>query len=551
MFLYILEFHPQKVIFLPILAILWSNIHGVEFPVMLLILLAYILEFFIAHFKNRIHIQKNELAYILSLVISMGCVYLTPHGSQLMGVPLINTDFASQYINELRHLSLNDLLTFQLPIVFYSSTATFNILFALAIISAAKSMSQLRVRISHLLMLAGGIVLLTKATRFIYEFALLSLPILRAFPWQISFTRLKKQAKIIWSILVAVALVLPFLWLQDFFGNKPKFPFSESHLPQGVVTFLNHIPAGGSILNHPNKGGYLQWMVSPKYKIFMDMEVPFLFADEDFFMGHQAFANEEVLAKILRQYDPSFITAPIVSERFKGIIRKFPDFELVFFDHTEVLYLNKKHYPKIAEEYGIKDMDPFQLSSKSIDAALQTKRRESLLQDLERLLQIYPECLLKNQVMAMIYNKGGEYKKAAPYADAVIRNYPESPVGYRVKGDVLAGMKLYDEALSLYEMALRRLDKEGKRGVYKQIGFVNAEQKQNDQAYEALKTAIHPFAVETTYKDLCDLGAMAFSAGKTKEALTLLKFAEIKVPPEDTLWMEKIQRHLAMIRTEK
>jgi tetratricopeptide (TPR) repeat protein len=291
-------------------------------------------------------------------------------------------------------------------------------------------------------------------------------------------------------------------------------------------------------------------MVNPKYKIFMDMEVPFLFADEDFFMAHHAFGNEEVLSKILWQYDPSFISVPILSERFKDIIKKFPDYELVFFDYAEVLYLNKRHYPEIAAKYRIKDIDPFELSSKSIDAALRKTSKDSLLQDLDKLLQIYPDCLLKNQIMAMAYNKGGEYKKAVSYADAVIRSFPESPVGYRVKGDALTGMKLYEEALSFYQMALQRLDKEGKRGVYKQVGFVYAEKKQNDQAYRALKKAIDPFAAETTYKDLFDLGALALSVGEAQEALTLLRFAQTKVPPEDTLWLGKIQKHLAMIKIE-
>jgi len=368
---------------------------------------------------------------------------------------------------------------------------------------------------------------------------------------RISFAHLNKRLKFICAIIMAIVLVLPLLWLKDFFNNRPQFPFSSNQLPQGVVTFLNHISVSGSIFNHPNKGGYLQWMVNPKYKIFMDMEVPFLFADEDFFMAHHAFSNEEVLSKILWRYDPSFISVPILIERFKGIIKKFPDYELVFFDYAEVLYLNKRHYPEIAAKYRIQDIDPFELSSKSIDAALQKTTKDSLLQDLNKLLKIYPDCLLKNQIMAMAYNKGGEYKKAVPYADTVIRTFPESPVGYRVKGDALTGMKLYEEALSFYEMALQRLDKGGKRGVYKQVGFVYAEKRQNDQAYRALKKAIDPFAAETTYKDLFDLGAIALSVGKPQEALTLLRFAQTKVPPEDTLWLGKIQKHLAMIKIER
>ncbi len=549
-FLYILEFHPRQAVFLPFLAILWNNLHGVEYPVMLLIVFAYVLEFLIIRYRSKSQMQKKELVYILSLVFCMATVYITPHGPRLMGVPLIPTDFAAQYVSELKKIPLNELLTFQVLKVFSASTTTFNIVFVLAFFSAAKSILRGHLRISHLIMLAGGIILLTKATRFIYEFAILSLPFLRLCPMHFSLPHLHGKLRFAWSIAIVIVLSLPLLWLNDFFGNKPKFPFSPSQLPQGIVAFLNRIPAGGSILNHPNKGGYLQWMINPRYKIFMDMEVPFLFADEDFFTAHHAFGNEEVLKKILWQYDPSFITVAIVSERFKGIIDKFPDYELIFFDHAEVLYLNKSHYPEIAAKYRIKEIDPFELSRKSVDATPQKTDQDSFLQEMDHLLQIDPECLLKNQIMAMVYNKRGEYKKALPYAEAVIRNFPESGMGYCVKGDAFTGMKLYDEALSLYEMALQRLDPVGKRGVYKKIGFVYAEKEQMDQAYRALKKAIRPLAEETSYKDLTDFGAIALSAGKPREAYTLLKFAEAKVPPEDTLWLGKIRKCLSMIRIE-
>jgi len=88
--------------------------------------------------------EERTGVYSFSGFLHGDCLY-NPHGPQLMGVPLIPTDFASQYINELKPLSLNDLLTFQIPKVFSPSNTTFNILFVLACISAAKCILQARI----------------------------------------------------------------------------------------------------------------------------------------------------------------------------------------------------------------------------------------------------------------------------------------------------------------------------------------------------------------------------------------------------------------------
>jgi hypothetical protein len=363
------------------------------------------------------------------LIFCLGAVYLTPHGSRLLGVPLISTEYASQYISELRIRPFENLFNFQVSLFSWNLFGLFNILLLFTLLSLGNSILKLQVRISNVIMLAGGFFLLTKAGRLTYEFVLISLPFLRAFPWKLSLVYLNKGVKSAWVIMILIFLFLPLFWIKDSFKNPPKSPFSSINLPEGVAIFLNRIFAGGSVLNHPNKGGYLEWMLYPKYKIFMDMEVPFLFTDEDFFVAHHAFSNEEVLRKVLFEYDPSFITAPIVREKFKEIIKKFPDYEMVFFDYAEVLYVNKRHFPEIAVRYLIKGIDPFALSSKGIDLALKKKSKDALLQDLQKLLEIYPKCFLKNQAMGMIYNKYGDYRKALPHSEALIQNFPESPMG--------------------------------------------------------------------------------------------------------------------------
>jgi tetratricopeptide (TPR) repeat protein len=228
------------------------------------------------------------------------------------------------------------------------------------------------------------------------------------------------------------------------------------------------------------------------------------------------------------------------------VIKKFPDYTLVFFDNTEVLYINRRHYPAIAEKDQL-DIDPFDLFGKDIDALINLKGKDLLLKDLSKLTEIYPDCLATNQILAMFYNKEGRYQKAIPYADKLIQNYPETPMGYRLKGIALKGLKLCDEAIPFFEIALKRSNEEGKRDIYKQMAYAYVEKKEYNKAYTSFRKGVSIFSPETTYKDLFDLSSAALLSGKVQEAIFFLRLASKKVPAQDNEFEEKIKRQLSRL----
>jgi len=542
-FLYILECHFRKVFLLPILAVLWCNLHGIEYPVLYLICLSYLFDFFISLLIKKERIQKKDFPYIFPLIISLAAVYITPHGSKLIGIPLISTEYASQYINELRYFNFYEFFNFQLsnPLL-----TIFNILLVLILFSVIISIAHGKINISHLLLFAGGTFLLTKGFRFINEFTLLSIPLLRANPINFSFAQKSLRKRIILGIFMIFCLSLPLILLKNQFQNRPKFPLSTVNLPTGITAFLNNLPISGSLLNHPNNGGYFIWSLYPKYKIFMDMEVPFLFTDEDFFMAANAFSDEQVLRKIIAKYSPSFISVPQNQKEFKDLIKKFPDFKPIFFDQAEVLYINQKHYPDIADKYKL-NIDPFDLFGQTIEAMISLKGKEILLNDVLRLNKIYPECMMTNQILSMYYNKEGDYQSSIKYADRIIDNYPDAPMGYKLKGIALKNLKSYDEALSCFEKALERTSAEDKREIYKQIAYVYTQKQDYKKAYKFFKKGINVFSAKTTYQDLFDFSSAALLADRIDEAIFYLKLANNKVPPEDKKYKERIESQLARL----
>jgi hypothetical protein len=535
-FLYILEFKHKYIFVLPVIAVLWCNIHGVEYPVMLLIILSYTLEFFVTHIKNRTHIKRDELLYIAPVILCMIAVYLTPHGSDLTWVPFIQTGFASLYIQELTKFSIYDFSSFNVSKMSPSLGTIFNLIFASACLSVIAACFRKNIRISHFLLFIGGVILVTRGRRFMYEFALLSMPVINATARSLSPLNIgNRTTKLFYIIPVILLAIMPFVFLKSLFANPPRYPFSTKNLPHGIAVFLKQIDTGGWVLNSPNYGGYMQWMVYPKYKIFMDMEVPFLFTNEDYYLATNAFFNESILKKITTRYDPSYISVPIGNQRFKELI-KATDYKPVFFDDSEVLYINRRHYPALVVKYELKYVDPFSLAGGNAESLFNIKDIQFAVDELKRVIEINPDCGMARQFLSMISLKEGEYRKAIGHADNIIKNYPELTMGYKLKGDAYKGLNMFDDALQSYKNALNILDI---LEIHREIGLIYFEQKQYEKAYNNLIRAVNVFSSNTSYKDLYYVIESAIKTDRAREAEILLKYAIQSVPADDTVWQEK------------
>jgi tetratricopeptide (TPR) repeat protein len=377
------------------------------------------------------------------------------------------------------------------------------------------------------------------------------LPVIKANAFGLSVTDIRGKAeRLTCLILLTLLAIIPFISLKTAYGNPPGYPVSYKNLPRGITLFLNHVGVGGLVLNHPNNGGYLQWMIYPRYRILMDMEVPFLFTDEDFYVANGAFANDMLLQDVIVKYDPSFIVVPISNIKFKEMIRAFTDYKAVFFDDTEVLYVNSRQHPSVADTYGLNAIDPFMLTRRPMDALKDEGDMVPALKELLRIRAIYPDCGIVNQLLAMIYNKKGEFEKAIPYEDAIINNYPDLPTGFRLKADSLRDLNLFEGAITHYYGALEKSDVRNREEcihINKEIGQIYLKQKQYNKAYAILNKSINIFSPETSYKDIYYVGLAAFMSGRIRTAKTLYEYGYVTVPVDFKEWQDRFQRLKSMI----
>ncbi len=550
-FLFVIEYYPKKAVFLPLLTIVWVNLHGVVYPIIFLIGMSFIIEIYIKRIKRGSTFTKDELYLLVSLVIVMWSLLINPYGLWIFGTPFRAIEDTYQYVGELRPLTLEQLFTFKVVKLSPSLFSIFNIIFIISCVAAISGLIEKRIRISHLIMFICGLLLLTKGIRFQYEFALLALPVLKSNVVLSDNIFKNRISRVLQLILAVILFIIPVMHLKSTFSHQPRYPFTFKNLPQGIATFLNHIKTGGNVLNHPNTGGYLQWMLYPDYKIAMDMELQ-VFTDEDFYTVINSLNNDVVLTEFINQYKPDYISVPIIYKNFNNLINKFPYYEIVFFDDAEVLYVNGVKYPDVARQYKLSAVDPFLVIGQNISNIVKEKNEENLFKELEGIIEIYPQSGLANQIITMIYNNiKKDFGKAIPYSDSLISSYPESPKGYVLKGDSLKGLYQFEESISNYEMAIERLSSESeKREIYNKIGMIYYEMKEYKKAYKYLDRSISIYEPSTTYKALYNLASSAFFVNKTREAEVALKYAYKKVPEEDKEWKEKIQKQLELLNSE-
>lgn len=546
-FLYILEVRPDKVWILPIIGVIWCNIHGIEFPVMFAIVIAYLAESYYLRYKNVVDRSLPTVKSKILLMSVLFSVFFTPQIITLLQTPFdVSFETAAYqhlYVSELVRMPFRSFFTFSPVTVQGVITAFQNVIVILAAACFFTGLLKRKLRISHAILYLAGLFLLTRHRRFLWEFMLLCIPLLyRGLP--MICEGFKPSPRFIRIYLPIVMVFLPLIIFVNIFSNRPTYPLANSGLPTGVVNFLNRHASGGKILNEPTKGGYLEWALDAKFKIYMDMQMT-IFHDTDYALANHSFADEHAFKGFLQKYDPSFISVSLQKSLFSKIVAGHKEFVPIFFDHAELLYVNINHDSKLAEKYALKTIDPFQLPSIAYDKE-NPQRLSALFAEAARIIALDPLNYGANKILCNVLIVRGQQAQALPYAGKLIEQFPNNYNGYLLKADALFGMGRHADAERLYERVIDLGQTDGDEVVPRNLHATYIKLKEFEKAYKLLSRFVNPFDSAADYKDIYELGMTAACIDKISEAVTFLKIAKMKVPSTDAEYMKKIDAGLAI-----
>jgi tetratricopeptide (TPR) repeat protein len=546
--LFTLEFHPRRAAWLPLLGLAWCNLHGAVYPVLLFLCGAYGGGAVFDRWRGRADPVRGSRAFLAPLTLTMATIYATPHGAQLLDAPFRSLNFLSHVVYEFMPLTAQQLTTFQVIALTPVLGTLFNCLVAAGALALLTGCVQGSLRLHHLLLYAGGLLLLQKGGRFTYECALLSLPLLRANPLRgIGLAAGRGARPVAWA-MAALGLLLALRFVASTLLHRATaYPFSPTGLPRGVAAFLNGLEAGGRVLGPPNTAGYLRWELSPTYALFMDVDA--MFQDEDFYAAVHLFSDRRILERMLARYDPSFILAPLGPGWSGEAMREQPGYRLVFFDDVQAVYVNERHHPALARQRELRALDPFALAAEEPEALLRREDAEAWVREAGAVLAIDPTVVAANRLVAARHLREGAFDKALQHAQAIIAHMPESPAGYVLQGDALMGLGSSERAVDAYRRGLRR-EGGARDAIFRKLGRAYQAQRRYAEAYQSFLRGVDVFSASgAPLDDYFALTQAALQAGRRREGLGLLTYlVRYLVPEGDAVWQERIAATLDEFR---
>jgi hypothetical protein len=525
---------------LPPLAAVWANVHGVSWPVLALALGAYGVEPLWEVAQSR-SLPAAARSRLLALLLAGAGLLATPHGLALLRVPFHAYGFAAGTLDELKPLPGRAYLDLVVEGFVPGRQTLFNLLALLSLLAVVALAARRRLRPAHLLLVVGGAVFLARGSRFVFEVTLLALPLLAAWldadaepagdapAWPRAWSR---PARL---LLLGLVGVVPFvtLWSWRWQGG---FPFSSEALPQGVCNFLVRAGRGGTVFDSPDVAGYLEWRLYPRYRIFSDLQTPFLFHDLDTFLALGATHDRALLGRVLARHRPDFLAIGAWEADAPAALDPRWGYRPVAFDWTTVLYASSRTQGELVGRYRLAAVDPFAAA-----AALRPAAGPPLLSgapldvgraELARLAALDPDNGAVRVALGRLELAAERPGAALPHAERAVAVGPLRADTWHLLGDVRLALGQFREAVEGYEKSRARGGDRGRLG--RQLWVCWGRLGEPRRAYRELAAVVDPLDRGTTVLDLFALGATAALLGDREAARRDFTFALWKAPDEAT-----------------
>ena len=524
-FFYILEYRPKLAPALPIITIFWANIHGVEWPVPALLCGAYALPEIINIWKKQPSRIERPLLYIGSIIACAPAFLLNPYGWELFLAPFMIDSDAHLYIGELKRLNLPTLSTINLNLYTIHINSALSVLFILVSIYFIIGIYTRKLSLTAIILFIGASFLLAKGVRFIWEWLLLSLPVILFMLKHQDDSKVAINKPVITNIFVAYIIFVFGNTLYSKTNTFGDYPFDSRHLPTELGSFVAQSGANGRLLTPPNKAGYIEWKTWPDFKTFIDMQFP-PSTDIDMFRLNLAYDNEAALKTFIETYEPDWISIPVNHNPASKNIKKMEEFVPVFLDDGMVLYGNKVSFPEIVKNYGLEYVNPHNLFD------VNKENEKEYLDEMLKLFDLNPNSFRITQGLIWYFRNNADMDKAHIYTKHSIEIAPYDPNSYYLHGMTLRDLGEYDEAIPFLKKAISISGANGKHLVQKTLGSIYFFKDDFASAYDMFEKSLNPYIRFVSADELYMYAMSATIVGEMNKALKLLDMVNYSADPE-------------------
>jgi hypothetical protein len=535
--LYITTRRPKWVLALPLVALVWVNVHGVTFPVLLLCLGSLFADQVVGRVKDPGGSQRTEP--LLAVLLGAAAVLATPAGSALLPLPFADWRFAAGYIEELGKQSLGDIFGLNFEGLGLSQGSALTVVGAMAVAGLWRLRGRWSSGTGALVLAAGGLVLFLRGHRFGVDFSLLLLPLIRV---GLGGAERWTRGIVTWVVALVWLSGCAAVWKGAEAGRwaGPVAPFG---LPQGAVEYLKRDPLPGTVMNPPTVGGYLLWALPPRFQFAMDMKVPIVFTDQDFFLADGFYWHGPILDRVIAEHDPTYVMLPLSSEpSLRRLRQRAPEYSPVFFDDTVVLFADLQQRPGARV---LESIDPYRLDNGESIPEFDGETSVVVSRELNYLLSIHPTGLLTNQLKAILATRAARFEEAERAARAVIAVVPGGVAGWLLLGDARSGLGELDRAIEAYRHAERVASAAERPKALRSLAIALARAGKSAEAYRTMVEFSGWYNPEVSLDDLELLGGLAVEQGDLEAGAKVLELVLLRSSPEDRSRVDRVRKVLA------
>ncbi len=548
LFLYVLEHRPRLAFVLPPITVLWVNFHGIEYVVAALIGGAYLLEFVVDWRRGRPQRARRDWRYAAAILVCAPALLVNPHAWTIFAAPFVTPRDLMQYVAEMRPLSWESLSTFVTTSGQIGAQSAFALLFVFAVYSAAAAMLGRRARLAHLLLLAGGTVLLSRGNRFIWEWALLALPLLATQAASYRPTIPKGHAVSPGRVVGLAMLLAPVVTLGARLDPSKPYPFDPAGLPVGTTAFLRNSGAAGNLLMNPSYAGYTQWELHPRIRVFADMELP-PFNDWDMYRIFSAHRSGDGFKRLLTEHPIDFILVELHNSAMPAFIRDSGSFAPIFFDDSAALYANRERQAALVAKHELTTLNPMNLMDARNVAAEKRPLDERLL-ELEIAWELNPSSTRALHALTYLLVDAKRFNEAERWADAFVENQPRDPNSHYLKGVILENTDRCPEATKHFERAFPLSTRDFHAELHKHLGACGYLTKDFSDAYENFQRGVNIYLRDEPNETLYQYAFSAFVVGDAPRARILLQALLYKTPDKEEHLIGRARGLLAAISSD-
>jgi tetratricopeptide (TPR) repeat protein len=461
--------------FIPVLQVIWVNMHGlfVLGPVLILAyffgeLLAWKLRGFFSYGEKNIISDRRYLKLLLVTGLTVCVCFVNPYGYR--GVVFPYELF--QKISPAGDVFSKDIFEFQRPFSIHPASIDiqlYKVVLFLSLFSFLVAVRKIKLSIFfvYLLFLCLSLLARRNINFFVLVAGMATVDNLRDLSIKYD---IEKKLSVLYIplflglVLSSVSIVTDRFYLYSNSIKRFGLGISDLIYSDKACAFIKESKLPGNILNDLGSGGYLIWQLFPEKKVFIDGRLE-VYDYEFYNLYNSLFFDYPLFKQAVEHYDIDYVVwnynLPFMPGQFLDNIVKDIDWKLACIDNSFMVFLRNKPGNNKVINKGFLDYTTELINHhlghewRGVFFDQTLKLPEMAANEYKRAIKLEPGSYIARNNLGNFYIGKGLYEQAARELEIAVKLKPDNAGIYTNLGIAYNAAGKYDKAIKIFQKGLR------------------------------------------------------------------------------------------------